>query len=83
MSRMTENQRMQFDRPDLKVPSTGGHVRSQRAMITTTVLGLLILGVLAFAAISGIDEWWQGLVFGVIVLTAVGMMIAVSPNRRG
>jgi hypothetical protein len=38
--------------------------------------------VLAYAAIAGIDEWWQALVLGVIVLTTIGLMIAVSPNRR-
>jgi hypothetical protein len=31
----------------------------------------------------GIKGWPQALVLGVIVLTAIGLMIAVSPNRRG
>ena len=31
----------------------------------------------------GIDGWAQALVLGVIVLTTIGLMIAVSPNRRG
>ena len=82
MSRMTENQRAQFARPELSVPSTGVRVRSQRAMIITTVLGLIILGILGVAAIAGIDHWWQAVVFGVIVMTAIGMMIAINPRRR-
>ena len=83
MSRMTESQRMQLDRPDLRGPDRSLRVSSQRPMLIVSGLGLVILAVLAYAAIQGIDHWWQGLVLGVIVLTAVGLMIAVSPTRRG
>ena len=39
--------------------------------------------VLLWAAIAGIHHWWQAVVFGVIVTTTIGLMIAVSPGRRG
>jgi ribose/xylose/arabinose/galactoside ABC-type transport system permease subunit len=83
MANMTEQQRAQYDRAELRVPSTGVQVRNRRPLVIYTVLALIMLGVLGTAAIAGIDTWWQGVVFGVIILTTVGAMIALSPSRRG
>jgi peptidoglycan/LPS O-acetylase OafA/YrhL len=80
---MTENQRMQQERYDLRGPDRSVRVTSQGSVAAFTVLGLVVLAALVYAAVQGIDNWWQGLVLAVIVLTAVGLMIAVSPNRRG
>jgi hypothetical protein len=82
MSNMTENQRAQYERPDLSVPSTGVQLRSKRPLWIFIAVALPILGVLLFLTVAGIDHWWQGLVLGMIVLTTIGMMIAVSPNRK-
>jgi hypothetical protein len=79
---MTVNQRMQFDRIDLSVPTTGTQVRRRRALIIFNVLALALFGALAYATIAAIDGWAQGVVLGMIVLTAIGAMIALSPNRR-
>jgi hypothetical protein len=35
-----------------------------------------------YATVDALDSWWRGLVLAVIVLTTIGAMIAVSPNRR-
>ena len=43
---------------------------------------LIFAGALLYAVAWGIDGWAQALVLGVILLTAVGLMIAVSPRRR-
>jgi hypothetical protein len=83
VANMTESDRAQFERAELSVPSTGVQVRNTRPLIIYTVLAVILLGVLGTAAIAGIDTWWQGLVFGVIVMTTIGMMIALSPRRRG
>jgi hypothetical protein len=85
MANMDVTQRSQTERVDLgDARSTRMlRARSQRGPLTYTLLALPILGVLVYATVAGIDEWWQGLVLGVIVLTTVGLMIAVSPNRRG
>ena len=82
MANMNVNQRTQFDRVDLTVPSTGTHVRNRRRLIVFNVIALAILGVLAYATAIAIDGWAKGVVLGVIVLTAIGAMIALSPNRR-
>ena len=82
MANMNINERTQYERADLSVPSTGIRLRSTRAPTVYTVLAIPLLGVLAWAVVAGIDSWWQGLVLGVIVLTTVGLMIAVSPARR-
>ena len=82
MSNMTENQRAQYERMDLKVPSTGVQLRSTRGLVIYLALAIPILAVLIYATVAGIDTWWQGLVLGVIVMTTVGLMIAISPNRK-
>jgi len=82
LSRMTENQRMQFDRPDLKVPSTGVQVRSRRPLVIYTVIATIVLVVLCYATIQALDGWARFVVLGGIILTVIGGMIAVSPNRR-
>ena len=57
-------------------------VSRSRPMVIFMIFGLVLLAALAYAVAWGIDHWWQGLVLGVIVLTTVGLMIAVSPSRR-
>jgi hypothetical protein len=81
MANMNVNQRTQFDRVDLTVPSTGTHVRDRRRLVVFNVIALAIFGALAYATVIAIEGWAQGVVLGVIVLTAIGAMIALSPNR--
>jgi hypothetical protein len=82
MANMNVNQRTQFERVDLSVPTTGTHVRNRRRLIIFNVIALAIFGALAYATAIAIDGWAKGVVLGVIVLTAIGAMIALSPNRR-
>jgi predicted exporter len=82
MSNMTVNQRNQADRIDLSVPSTGIHVRSRRALVITNILAFAVFALLAYAAIERLDSWSRWVVLGAIVVTAIGAMIALSPNRR-
>ena len=82
MSHMTVNQRNQFERVDLSVASTGTHVRNRRRLIIFNVIALAIFAALAYATVVAIDGWAKGVVLGVIVLTTIGAMIALSPNRR-
>jgi hypothetical protein len=82
MANMNVNQRTQFDRPDLSVPSTGVQVRNRKPLIAYTVLAILILGALSYAAVEVINGWAQIVVLAMIVVTTVGMMIAIDPLRR-
>jgi hypothetical protein len=82
MANMNVNERMQYERDELKVPSTGVRLRSTRPLVIYMALAVPLLGALIFAAIAGIDNWWQGLVFAMIFVTTIGAMIALSPNRR-
>ena len=82
MANMTVNQRTQYERNELSVPSTGTHVRNRRRLIIFNVIALAIFGALAYAAAVAIDGWAKAVVLGVIVLTTIGVMIALSPNRR-
>jgi hypothetical protein len=82
MSNMTVNQRAQFDRVDLSVATTGVQVRDRRPVIAFTILASIVLAALSYATVVVINGWAQAIVLGFIILTAVGAMIAVSPNRR-
>jgi hypothetical protein len=83
MANMNVNQRTQYDRVDLSVPTTGINVRDRRPLIAFTVIAAAILGVLIYATAVAIDGWAKAVVLGVILLTTVGVMIAVNPLRRG
>ena len=82
MSHMTENQRMQFDRPDLRGPDRSLRTKNNRAMIAYTVIAVVIAGLLGWQAIERIDGWPSLVVLGMIIVTTIGMIIAVNPNRR-
>jgi fatty acid desaturase len=82
MANMTSSDRAQYERPDLSAPDRTLRVGNKRPVIVFTILAVVILAALAYAVAWGINGWPQALVLGVIVLTAIGLMIAVSPNRR-
>ena len=52
-------------------------------MIAYSIIAAAVLGALGYATAVAIDGWAQAIVLGVIMLTAVGAMIAVNPLRRG
>jgi fatty acid desaturase len=82
VSNMTENQRAQYERPDLTVPSTGVQVRSLRPLVIYTVIACVALVALGYATIQALDGWAQFVVLGGIVMTVIGGMIAVDPLRK-
>jgi fatty acid desaturase len=82
MANMTSSDRSQYERPDLGAPDRTLRVGNRRPVIIFMALAVVILAVLAYAVAWGINGWPQALVLGVIVVTAIGLMIAVSPNRR-
>lgn len=83
MANMTSSDRAQYERPDLGGPDRSLRVGNRRPVIAFTALALVVLLVLGYAVAWGIDGWAQAMVLGVIVVTAIGLMIAVSPARRG
>ena len=56
---------------------------SEKGAAIYSVVALLIGIALCVVAVATIENWAQWLVLGVIVVTTIGFMIAVSPNRRG
>jgi fatty acid desaturase len=83
MANMTSSDRAQYERPDLSAPDRTMRVGNRRPVIAFTALSLVILAALVYAVAWGIDGWPHALVLGVIVATTIGLMIAISPNRRG
>jgi fatty acid desaturase len=82
MANMSTQDRAQFERADLAGPDRSLRVTNRRPVIAFVALAAVLLAALIYAAAWGIDSWAQGLVLGVIVLTTIGLMIAVSPGRR-
>ncbi len=81
MSNMTVNQRNQYERATLSAP-TGVGVSNPRRLIILNVVLVLIAAALVVGTIVTIDGWAQAVVLAMIVVTTIGAMIALSPNRR-
>jgi fatty acid desaturase len=82
MANMNIQDRAQYERADLGAPDRTLRVTNRRPVIAFVALALVLLAALVYAVAWGIDGWAQALVLGVIVLTTIGLMIAVSPTRR-
>ena len=83
MANMTSSDRAQYERPELSAADRSMRVVNRRPVIAFTALSLVILAALVYAVAWGIDGWPHAIVLGVIVATMIGLMIAISPNRRG
>jgi fatty acid desaturase len=83
MANMTSSDRAQYERPELSAADRSMRVANRRPVIAFTALSLVILAALVYAVAWGIDGWPHALVLGAIVATTIGLMIAISPNRRG
>ena len=82
MGNLDVTQRNQFERSTLS--DTGGLRKgTERGAEIYTVVALIIGIALCVVAVMTIESWAQWLVLGVIIMTMIGFMIAVSPNRRG
>jgi len=75
--------RAQYERTDLL--ASGEEIRrgSERGSMIYSAIALIIGGVLAYAAVTAIENWAQWLVLGVLVVLTVAIMAAVGPNRGG
>ena len=82
MANMTSSDRAQYERPELDAPDRAMRVGNRRPVIVFTAVALVILAALVYVTAWGINGWPQALVLGVIVLTTIGLIIAVSPTRR-
>jgi fatty acid desaturase len=82
MANMNVQDRAQYERHDLSTPDRTLRVTDRRPVLAFVALALVLLAALIYAVAWGINGWAQGLVLGVIVVTTIGLMIAVSPNRR-
>jgi hypothetical protein len=84
MANMDISQRQQYERADLGDSKSTRLLtaRSPKWLIVYTLLCLPLLGVLIWTLVAGFQGWPHAVVIGAIVMTTVGLMIAVSPTRR-
>ena len=82
MGNLDVTHRNQFERSTLS--DTGGlRHGSEKGAAIYTVVALVIGVALSVVAVMTIESLAQWIVLGVIIVTMIGFMIAVSPNRRG
>ncbi len=82
MANMDITQRTQYERTDLLAGGEGIRHGAERGARIYNALALVIAIGLSILALATIESWAQWVVLGVIVVTTIGFMIAVSPNRR-
>ena len=75
--------RTQYERTDLRAGGEGIRRGSEKGAAIYSAIAAVIAIALCVTAVTLIDSWAQWLVLGVIVMTTIGFMIALSPNRRG
>jgi len=74
--------RTQYERTDLRAGGESIRRGSEKGAAIYSGIAL-VLGIgLSILAVETIESWAQWMVLAVIVITTVGFMIAVSPNRR-
>ena len=75
--------RTQYERTDLRAGGEGIRRGSEKGAAIYSAIAAVIAIALCVTAVIMIESWAQWLVLGVIIMTTVGIMIALSPNRRG
>ena len=76
-------QRTMYERVDLTGPPTAGaEVKRAWRIVALNAVLASIAAVLVYALVDGIDGWSHLIVIGGILLTVVGTMLAVDPNRK-
>jgi hypothetical protein len=86
MSNMTENQRSQFERYDLRETRsrmTSVSDRGQRYLAALTVLFIGILALLTVAAVQVFDGWHHLIVIADIVLVIGAIAFWINSTRQG
>ncbi len=74
--------RTQYERTDLRAGGESIRRGSEKGAAIYSVIALIVGIALGVVAVATIESWAQWIVLGVIVVTTIGFMIAVSPNRR-
>ena len=74
--------RTQYERTDLRAGGESIRRGSEKGAAIYSGIALVIGIGLSILAVETIESWAQWMVLAVIVITTVGFMIAVSPNRR-
>jgi hypothetical protein len=82
MSRMTVNERNQFERSTYNERSARLSEAGRRAMIVYTVIAVVVLAVLSVAAFQVFEGGHHWIVIADIVIVVLGLAAWVNPERR-
>lgn len=84
MANMDSHDRSLYERSDLG--ATNGQrlfeTKSKRTLVILNVVLAVLAVVIAVGAVSLVDGWADWVVLGVIVMTAIGLMIAINTRMN-
>ena len=82
---MELSERMMVERYELGRAQEDAALRSRGGAAVGLLTGALIAtaATMLVATIETLEGWAHLIVIGALVVTVVGLMIAISPNRRG
>jgi hypothetical protein len=82
---MELSERMMVERYELGDAQEDAGLRSRGGAAVALLTGALIAtaATLLVATIETLEGWAHLIVIGALLVTVVGLMIAISPNRRG
>lgn len=85
MGNMDVHDRSQYERSDLGTVKGQRlfEVKSKRGLIITNVLLIIVAVGLSIAAVSAVDDGWADwAVLGAIVMTTIGLIIAINTRMN-
>jgi hypothetical protein len=82
MGNLTVHDRNQYERANYsEAPRLTGTVE-RRVMIAYTVIGLIVLAVMTFAAVQVFDGWHHLIIIGDLLVILFGIAAWVWPERK-
>jgi hypothetical protein len=82
MAQSEKREQHRLRTPTSQLPHREKLERQQRHLQLLTGVLVVVLLLLAYSAAYDLDHWAEWIVFGGIVMTAVGAMIAVNTHGR-
>ena len=81
MGNMTVHDRNQYERANLsQAPRVSGAARG--VMIAYTIVGLVVLAALTFAAVQVFDGWSHAIIIADLIIVFFGLAFWVWPERK-
>ena len=82
MGNLTVHDRNQYERANYQDAPRLTGAAERRLMVAYTVIGLIVLAVLTFAAVQIFDGWHHAIIIADLVIVFFGLAAWVWPERK-